>query len=140
MLNSIPTVRRPASAQVQSLDTKESQVQTTEDAAAATRIDATSPEEATIEPKPVSTATTNAPAIEQANEATVEPIQDTTASDDAPASQAAKADPAVDLSGELYSKDAASQSTSAAAPNADVPKKKKRGFRAAWGAIRELLK
>lgn len=66
----------------------------------------------------------------------------------ADASQA-RANPAVDLSGELYAKDpdvsvpASPTAPVEAPPQAaatEAPQKKKRGFRAAWGAIRELLK
>ena len=57
-------------------------------------------------------------------------------------------DPAVDLSGELFSKDATLEAPASPtqteinqqAGTTVVPAKKKRGFRAAWGAIRELLK
>lgn len=64
--------------------------------------------------------------------------------------QTSQVEPAMDLSGELYSKstvtDASASPTPAAAPGVhpdsakDSPAKKKRGFRAAWGAIRELLR
>ncbi|SPO29009.1 uncharacterized protein UTRI_10238 [Ustilago trichophora] len=62
-----------------------------------------------------------------------------------------KVDPSVDLSGELYSKDATAEAFSSPTPvpasteldqQTSTPAgttKKKRGFRAAWGAIRELL-
>ncbi|PWZ02461.1 RNI-like protein [Testicularia cyperi] len=52
----------------------------------------------------------------------------------------------VDLSDELYTKpagtsaDADAETKASAVPTAESPKTKKRGFRAAWSAIRELLK
>lgn len=76
---------------------------------------------------------------------------ETSMSADAPADEASAAqpEPFVDLSGELYNKQATDKAQLSAPPSAEVvsqanqtdaPPKKKRGFRAAWGAIRELLK
>lgn len=117
-----------ASTRAKTSDAQDTKAQAPEKTAAAAQPDVPAAEEATAAPTAVEPEATNELATEQV----------TVTSGDATSAHGTPTDPAVDLSGELYSKDAAT--TSAPAQGALDAPKKKRGFRAAWGAIRELLK
>ncbi|KAJ1020575.1 hypothetical protein NDA13_005889 [Ustilago tritici] len=109
-------------------DAQNTKARAPEKTAVAAQPDVPAAEEATAAPTAVEPEATNELATEQV----------TATSGDATSAHGTPTDPAVDLSGELYSKDAAT--TSAPAQGAVDAPKKKRAFRAAWGAIRELLK